>query len=141
VQKLYSTNKGTNVIPALLNGKAITGQDSLYVSAVIDKNSNDLIIKVVNASGKEQTNNFKVYGVKKIASKGLLTTLQSDNPGSENSFAHPQNVAPKKTSIAIKGNKINLTIFPNSCSVISVQMKKWYQTGRNTRLLYIFIKI
>ncbi|HEV2833365.1 MAG TPA: alpha-L-arabinofuranosidase C-terminal domain-containing protein, partial [Hanamia sp.] len=122
VQKLYSTNKGTNVIPALLNGKAITGQDSLYVSAVIDKRSNDLIIKVVNASGKEQTNNFKVNGVKKIASKGLLTTLQSDDPDSQNSFARPQNVAPKETSIAIKGNKINLTSSPYSFSVIRVKM-------------------
>jgi alpha-L-arabinofuranosidase len=112
------------VIPALLNGKAITGHDSLYVSAVIDKGTNEVIIKVVNASGKEQVNNFKVNGVKKIASKGLLTILQSNDPGSENSFAHPQNVAPKKTSIAIKGNQINLTSLPYSFSVIRVKMKK-----------------
>ena len=122
VQKLYSTNKGTDVIPALLNGKAITGHDSLYVSAVIDKETNDVIIKVVNASGKEQVNNFKVDGVKKIASKGLLTTLQSTDPGSENSFSHPQNVVPKETSIAIKGNQINLTSLPYSLSVIRVKM-------------------
>jgi alpha-N-arabinofuranosidase len=50
VQKLYSNNKGTNVVPAFINGKAVSGQDSLYVSSVIDKNTNDVIIKVVNAS-------------------------------------------------------------------------------------------
>ena len=38
VQKLFSIDKGTNVVPALRNGNPLTGQDSLYVSAVIDKN-------------------------------------------------------------------------------------------------------
>src|SRR5678809_813737 len=59
VQKLFSTNKGTNVVPALRNGLPVTGQDSLYVSAVLDKHTNDVIIKVVNASAKSQTNTLK----------------------------------------------------------------------------------
>ncbi|MEP6596043.1 MAG: alpha-L-arabinofuranosidase C-terminal domain-containing protein [Ginsengibacter sp.] len=122
IQKLYSTNKGTNVVPALQNGKAITGQDSLYVSAVIDKKTNDVIIKVVNASGKIQTNNITLEGVKKKASQGLLTTLQSDDADSMNSFSQPQNVAPKESFIAIKGNKINFTSKPYSFSVIRVKM-------------------
>jgi alpha-L-arabinofuranosidase len=122
VQKLYSTNRGTNVVPALMNGKAITGQDSLYVSAVIDKKSNEVIIKVVNASGKEQVNNFKIDGVRKVASKGSVLMLQSDDLKSENSFARPQNVSPKESSIAIKGNKINLTSLPYSFSVVRVKM-------------------
>ena len=117
-----STNKGTNVVPALINGKAITGQDSLYVSAVIDKKTNDVIIKVVNASGKEQTNNITLEGVKKVASQGLLTTLQSDDLNSMNSFNAPQNVAPKESSVAIKGNKLNLTSLPYSFSVIRIKM-------------------
>jgi alpha-L-arabinofuranosidase len=122
VQKLYSTNRGTNVVPALMNGKAITGHDSLYVSAVIDKKSNEVIIKVVNASGKEQVNNFKIDGVRKVASKGSVLMLQSDDLKSENSFARPQNVSPKESSIAIKGNKINLTSLPYSFSVVRVKM-------------------
>jgi alpha-L-arabinofuranosidase len=122
VQKLYSTNKGTNVVPALLNGKAITGQDSLYVSSVIDKKTNDVIIKVVNASGKPQTNNIIFEGMKKSVSQGLLTTLQSDDLNSMNSFNAPQNVAPKESSVAIKGNKLNLTSLPYSFSVIRIKM-------------------
>lgn len=121
VQKLYSTNKGTNVVPALRNGKAITGQDSLYVSAVIDKKTNEVIIKVVNASGNEQTNNITLEGVKKVVSQGLLITLQSDDLNSANSFGEPQNVAPKETSIAINGNKINLASLPYSFSVIRIK--------------------
>ena len=122
VQKLYSTNKGTNVIPALLNGKAITGQDSLYASAAIDKKTNEVIIKVVNASDKKQINNITLEGVKKIASKGLLTVLQSDDLNTMNTFDQPQNVAPKESPIEVKGKKILLNSAPYSFSVIRVKM-------------------
>ena len=122
VQKLYSTNKGTHVVPALINGKPLTGQDSLYVSAVIDKKTNEVIIKIVNAAGTEQINNITIAGAKKLGPQGLVTTLQSDDLNSVNTFNEPQNVAPKETSVAIKGNKINLTSLPYSFSVIKIKM-------------------
>ena len=122
VQKLFSTNKGTNVVPALIEGKAIEGKDSLYASAVIDKKASELIIKLVNASGKEQTNNITIEGVKKAASKALVTTLQSFDLENVNSFNAPKNVAPKDSSVAIKGNKINFTSLPYSFSVIRIKM-------------------
>ncbi|MEO5892643.1 MAG: alpha-L-arabinofuranosidase C-terminal domain-containing protein [Ferruginibacter sp.] len=122
VQKLYSTNKGTNVVPALLNGKAISGQDSLYVSAVIDKNTGEVIIKVVNASGTEKVKAISLEGIKKMPSQGQLTVLQSNDLNKVNSFDLPQNVAPKESTIAIRGKKIDLTAAPYSFSVIRVKM-------------------
>jgi len=122
VQKLFSTNRGTNVVTALRDGKALTGQDSLYVSSVMDKNTNDLIIKVVNASGKEQTNTFKLDGSKKFASEGTLTTLQSNDLSSENSFAKPFNVAPVDSKIAVNKKQMIVTSRPYSFSVIRVKM-------------------
>jgi len=122
VQKLFSTNKGTNVVTALRDGKALTGQDSLYVSAVIDKNTNDVIIKVVNASGTEQTNTIKMDGAKKLASQAIVTTLESNDLNSENSFAKPLNVAPVNSSLAVKGKQIIFTSAPYSLSVIRVKM-------------------
>ena len=94
----------------------------MYVSAVIDKKTNDVIIKVVNASGKEQTNDIVLEGVKNVASRGLVTTLQSDDLNSVNSFSKPQNVAPKESTVAIKANKINFTSLPYSFSVIRIKM-------------------
>jgi alpha-L-arabinofuranosidase len=122
VQKLFSTNKGTNVVTALRDGKALTGQDSLYVSAVIDKNTNDVIIKVVNASGTEQTNTIKMDGTKKLASQAIVTTLKSNDLNSENSFAKPFNVAPVNSSVVVKGKQIIFTSAPYSFSVIRVKM-------------------
>jgi alpha-N-arabinofuranosidase len=122
VQKLFSLNKGTNVVPALMDGKAIEGEDSLYASAVIDKNTNDVIIKLVNASGKEQANNISIQGVKKLASTATVFTLHSDDVNDVNSFSAPQNVAPKEFSVAVKANKIAFTSLPYSLSVIRVKM-------------------
>jgi len=65
VQKLYSLNKGTHTVPAQLGGKPLTGQDSLYVSAVVDQQTNDLIIELVNVGGKQVSQQIIKEGIKK----------------------------------------------------------------------------
>ncbi len=122
VQKLFATNRGTNVVAALRDGKVLAGQDSLYVSSVIDKNTHELIIKVVNASGKEQTNTFKLDGSKKFGSVAKVTTLQSNDPTSENSFERPFNVAPVEAEVAVKKKQILFKSKPYSLSVIRLKM-------------------
>ncbi len=54
VQKMYSLNKGTHEVSILQNGKVIAGDDSLYAAAAIDKNTNEIILKLVNTSDKPQ---------------------------------------------------------------------------------------
>jgi alpha-L-arabinofuranosidase len=65
VQQLFSLNKGTKVLPITLNNDVVAGQDSLYAAASIDDNTNELIVKIVNASGKEQTNTIELEGIKR----------------------------------------------------------------------------
>lgn len=122
VQKLFSTNRGTNVVTALRDGKALTGQDSLYVSSVIDIDKKEAIIKVVNASDKEQTNTFMLDGIKKVATRAEVTTLQSNDLNSENSFSNPGNVSPQESLVNVKNKKLNFTSMPYSFSVIKVKM-------------------
>jgi alpha-L-arabinofuranosidase len=122
VQKLYSLNKGTNVVPALLDGKAVTGQDSLYVSAVIDSTTNEAIIKVVNGSNTAQSKNIALQGVKKLPAKGLLTVLQVNDLNDVNSFAQPKNVAPVESEIALKGKQIAFIAVPYSLSIIRIKL-------------------
>ncbi|HEV8084589.1 MAG TPA: alpha-L-arabinofuranosidase C-terminal domain-containing protein [Chitinophagaceae bacterium] len=122
VQKLFSTNKGTNVVAALRNGKPLTGADSLYVSSVVDRNTKEVIIKIVNASGKEQTNTFMLEGTTNAATQAEVTTLQSNDPGRENSFANPGNVSPKESSVDVKNKKINFLSMPYSFSVVKIKM-------------------
>lgn len=122
VQKLFSLNKGSKVVPITLNNDVVAGQDSLYASACIDAATNELIIKMVNASDKPQINTLQVNGVKKIAAKGKLVVMQSALTAL-NSFDNPTNVAPVESTINIKGKKIVLNSSPYSFSVLRVKLE------------------
>lgn len=122
VQKLFSLNKGSKVVPITLNNETVAGQDSLYASACIDAATNELIIKVVNVSDKAQTNTLQLDGVKRPAAKGRLINMQSDLTA-VNSFDSPTNVAPVESMIPIKGKKITLNTAPYSFSVLRVKLE------------------
>jgi len=122
VQKLYSVNKGTHVVSATVAGKPLTGQDSLYASAVIDRNSNEVIIKLVNASAKQQTKSISVEGARKLAAQGTLSVLQTTDLNSVNSFGSPQQVAPVESTMAVKGKQFDLVAPPYSFSVVRIKM-------------------
>lgn len=123
VQKMYSLNKGTRVVPITLNNEVMAGQDSLYATACIDEKTNDLIIKLVNASAAKQKNTMVLEGIKKGTRQGLLTVLQSDDLYSVNSFGRPQQIAPKESVLAVNGNKIDWEAAPYSFSVLRVKYK------------------
>jgi len=123
VQKLFSLNKGTKVVPITLNNEVLTGQDSLYATASIDEKTSDLIIKVVNASGRMQKNTIALEGAKKGTRQGQLTVLKSDDLYGVNSFDQPQHIAPKESTITCKGNKIDWEAAPYSFSVLRLKYK------------------
>jgi alpha-L-arabinofuranosidase len=122
VQKLFSLNKGTNVVPLLQNDKPIEGQDSLYASATIDKNTNELIVKLVNASGKTQTKDIQVGGVKKLNEEARLIVLKADDLTDVNSFNQPGKVSPVEQILKLKGKKISVPLTPYSLTVVRVKM-------------------
>lgn len=122
VQKLFSTNRGTHVLPMLLENNAVTGQDQLYASAVLDKNTKEIIMKIVNTSDKAQNKEVVLEGGAKINSKAKLIVLKSDDPDAVNSIENPKKIHPVEESINIKGNKVNLTLAPYSVSVVKVKM-------------------
>jgi alpha-N-arabinofuranosidase len=67
VQKLFSNNKGTHVLPLLRDNKPLTGQNGLYASAVSDRNSGDIILKLVNTTDKSQKITIFLEGAKRRA--------------------------------------------------------------------------
>jgi alpha-L-arabinofuranosidase len=123
VQKLYATNKGNLIVPMLYKDKMpSTGQDSLYASAVMDKTSNELIIKIVNASAKTQLTEVNIEGVKKLDGKAKLITLQHDNLEAENTMEAPAVIAPIETMIEPKGKGVTLDVKGHSFSVIRIKL-------------------
>lgn len=122
VQQLFSLNKGTAVVPVQMNNAVIAGQDSLYASACIDEKNNELVIKLVNVAGKQQSYKIELDGAKQVASQASLTVLQSNDRGSINSFEHPRQVTPQQSFIRIPGKQFTLQTASYSFSVLRVKL-------------------
>lgn len=120
VQKLFSTNKGTDVVSITADQKNLIGQDGLYASAVVDKTTNELIIKIANTENKPQSIAFSLDGKKKLKSTGFIDELENSNLNELNSMKNPQAIGPKRTNISIKRKKLTLTLKPYSFNVIRI---------------------
>lgn len=124
VQKLYSTNKGTKVLPITANNQLVTGKDKLYASATWDEPTKEIILKLVNTSDQPQTETIALEGVKKLDAKAKRWTMKGAALTAENSFENPKQVSPAEEEMAVKGTKMNLTLAPQSFSVIRVKVVK-----------------
>lgn len=124
VQKMFSNNKGTQVLPMLSNNKALTGQNELYGSAAFDKNSNEIILKLVNSTDKAQNANVILVGAKNLSSKGKIIVLKNDDLNKVNSLEQPMSVSPVEQELAIKGKAVDQLLAPYSFTVIRVKQIK-----------------
>ena len=122
VQKLFSVHKGTTVVPVKLNNDVVAGQDSLYASAVIDSVAKEIIIKLVNASGKEQTALLQLKGVKRTSATAVATVLKSDDLYSVNSFEEPKKISPEDMQVTVKNKQVNFSAAPYSFNVIRIKI-------------------
>jgi alpha-L-arabinofuranosidase len=123
VQKLYANNKGSVVVPILKGNNVISGQDSVYASAVIDHATGELVVKLVNAAATPVPVELAVQGVK-LAATGSLTILQSNDLQGLNSLEQPTHIAPATQSINSRGKTIRTNMAPWSFYVIRTSINK-----------------
>ena len=115
VQMLYSTNKGSRVVPIKLGEKPAAGnegQNGLFASAVWDEPTKTYIIKVVNTSDTAQPLTFVFKGLKKNVSlcDGTVTTLHADDLLAENTLDNPDIVTPQEAAIEVSGTMVSAEI-------------------------------
>lgn len=125
VQQMYACNKGTNVLPLTMNGKAVAGQegqDGLFASAVVDKQKGEVIVKVANTSDKTQEVTLNLNGLKGSRSASL-TTLQCDNMDAENTLDNPNKIRPVETTATCESKK-NATMLSDKLPAKSFRMYK-----------------
>ena len=120
VQKLFSTNKGTDVVAITEDGKAVAGKDSLYCSAVIDKQKNELIIKMVNSDSVSQTVELNLAGIKLAKADAVLQTLAASELYSYNKLSELDKLKPDEKRIPVKTNKVNQHLPAYSVTVIKI---------------------
>ena len=109
VQQLFATHKGTNVLSLTMNKKPVTGaegQNGLFASAVCDKNKNEIIVKVVNTSGKKQSLSLIFNGLKKkeVLSGARCIKLSSTGMDKDNTIENPLAIIPQETSLDVNGH-------------------------------------
>ena len=122
VQQLYMLNRGTNVLPTTisLNGGAPAanpvekGQDGVFASAVVDKDKNEIIVKVINTQEKASTSVINITGLKLKAqpTTAEVISLDCSNYDAENMPSKPKVVSPQNTSTPITADKGILTLSP-----------------------------
>ncbi len=122
VQKLFATNKGTDLIAITSNGKNLIGQNNLYASAVKDMNTKEVIIKLINTSSIIQDVNLELKGIK-IDTKGIKTTLTSTNLQEVNSFENPKKISPTEEVIKTKENRVTSSLSAYSVNIIKIKIK------------------
>lgn len=124
VQQLYSLNKGTNVIPLTMNGKPVAGNDGqngLFASAVVDKNTNEVIIKVANTGDKAQDVALNLKGMKKGEHKAELISLHSDNLDAENTLDEPTKIVPQSSAITVAAPSHSISVPARTFYVIKIK--------------------
>jgi alpha-L-arabinofuranosidase len=105
-------NKGTNVLTLTMNKKPVAGQpgqDGLFASSVFDKQTGEVIVKVVNTSDAPQSVTLNLLGIK-AGGEAQTITLCHNGMDDENTLDEPEKITPKAGSIAVTAGKKAATI-------------------------------
>lgn len=127
VQQMFATNKGTNVLPLTMDGKPLTGgegQNGLFASATLDKDANQIVVKVANTSKEDQTLNIDITGLKKgkALDGGKVLTLHADLEA-ENTLYNPDIVKPVESTVEAAGREFTATVGPSTFAVYRLNIK------------------
>lgn len=124
VQKLFSTNAGTELVSALVDGKPLTGQDSLYASVTIDSKTSELVVKMVNVAKKTAMLNLSLEGRKIAANEMNLQILTHADLTAYNRVGKPETIAPVEKKQKLSGKKMIFTLDALSLTVARIPLKK-----------------
>lgn len=119
VQKLFSNNKGTDLIKISEKGKVLTGQNNLYASAVKDSKSGETIVKIVNSNAQQTSIEITPINIKP-SSKMTKIILTAWALKDENNF-QSENIKPVEETAVLKKGKISVDIPANSLVVLKIK--------------------
>lgn len=117
VQKLFSRNRGDVVLPV---ASADADKNKLFVSAVRENESGDVILKIVNALPESVPAEIHLQNIGNGARYAQTTVLTSGNLSDENSLDQPEKVAPVTTRLGKVGPKLQYALKPNSLTVLRI---------------------
>ena len=117
VQQMYGMNAGTDVLSLQMDGKPVTGQDSLYASAVLDAPTGEIILKLVNAGSRQAKVQVDFDGLKKRRLiGGSCTYLQNCDWRTVNTLEQ-EALVPRIRPVQVGEHSLDLELQPRSFSV------------------------
>jgi len=122
VQQLYGMHVGTNVLPTVENKLPLAGQDGIFASSALDKNKNEIILKIANTSKEARKITYTINGLKASKRKGTQTIFVSSDMDAENTLDKPDNVIPTEKEIRISGNKLEVDLAPQSFNLYTIKL-------------------
>ena len=123
VQKMFSVNRGTKILPVLVNGSAKNGEAELFTSASLDEGAGEVILKVVNTSSSPKDVQINLAGASKVGKVGKAFVLESSDLKAENSLDSPTKVAPVERQLTVPSREFTYTLTPHSFTVMRVDVK------------------
>jgi alpha-N-arabinofuranosidase len=120
VQKLFGTNRGTRLLPVLLDGSTKNGRDNLYASASLDEGTGEVILKLVNTAPEKREARINLSGARGVGG-GRTLTLSSNDLKAENSLDEPTRLSPVERPLKVSGSEFTYTLTPNSLTVLRVR--------------------
>lgn len=118
VQKLFSNNKGTEILKITGNGKPVTGQDQLYATAVKDAKTKETIIKIVNTDAESKSVTINPEGLQ-LGNRLTKITLTAPQLSTENSFEN-EPIQPKEETLSLKKGKVMVDIPAQSLVILKI---------------------
>jgi alpha-N-arabinofuranosidase len=120
VQKLFSTNRGTHLLPVLIDGSPKNGQGELYASASVDALAGEVILKVVNTAASQREVRVSLAGAGRVGRGGKALVLTGPDLKAENSLDEPTKIAPVERPLAVASGEFTYTFAPHSLTVLRV---------------------
>jgi alpha-N-arabinofuranosidase len=117
VQKMFGQNSGTHLLNVLLNGEKAIGQKNLYASAVINENSNEIIVKVVNTNVFDAELKIDIKG-QTISPLVLTETLAYNDLNAVNSIDFPEKISTQKKEISWNRKTKRISLAAQSFSIL-----------------------
>ncbi len=117
VQQLFASNVGTRVVPVSPQAEA-----GLYTSASVDERKHELIVKVINNTSSARQGEIRL-GATRYAGSAEVTTLQSADLNTENTFDHPKAVYPHASTAEVRAGMISAELGAYSLNVYRVSLK------------------
>lgn len=124
VQQMYGMNAGTDVLALQMNGKPVTGQDSLYATATRDASTGEIILKIVNAASTPADVRIDFSGLKKSQLvSGTCTYLQSDDWRAKNTLEQ-EVLVPRVRPVQVGAQSVDLQLQPRSFEVYRLKASR-----------------